>query len=133
MKQLVLLHGVPSDVKVSSVVDETSIKESRDYESITARRFSWKMDPLHPDSSTTPGQSSATDHSSSAHAPEVRHVWLYSCAYFLRRNVLLKSFAILNYTSDLYRRHRHNSQILFGNMICCAKTSLFLYLNGLPK
>ena len=79
MKQLVLMHGVPSDVKVSSVVDETSIKESRDYESITARRFSWKIDP---DSSTIPGEPRATDDSSGAHAPEVRNVSLDSCATF---------------------------------------------------
>jgi hypothetical protein len=116
MKQLVLMHGVPSDVKVSSVVDETSIKESRDYESITARRFSWKIDP---DSSAIPGEPRATDDSSGAHAPEVRHVSLYSCADFLRRNMLF-SFVILNYISDLFRRHGRNSQILFGNMICCA-------------
>jgi hypothetical protein len=39
--------------------------------------------------------------------------------------------------SQLYFRSlptsQHNSQILFGDMMCCALTSLFLYLNGLSK
>lgn len=43
MKQLVLLHGVPSDVKVSSVIDEAAQEELSD-EIIAARRVSWKMD-----------------------------------------------------------------------------------------
>jgi hypothetical protein len=43
MKQLVLLHGVPSDVKVSSVIDEAAQEELND-EIIAARRVSWKMD-----------------------------------------------------------------------------------------
>jgi hypothetical protein len=43
MKQLVLLHGVPSDVKVSSVIDEAAQEELND-EIVAARRVSWKMD-----------------------------------------------------------------------------------------
>jgi hypothetical protein len=44
MKQLVLLHGVPSDVKVSSVIDETAQEELQNDEIIAARRVSWKID-----------------------------------------------------------------------------------------
>jgi hypothetical protein len=44
MKQLVLLHGVESDVKVSSVIDETAQEELQNDEMITARPVSWKMD-----------------------------------------------------------------------------------------
>lgn len=44
MKQLVLLHGVPSDVKVSSVIDETAQEELQNDEIIAARQVSWKID-----------------------------------------------------------------------------------------
>ena len=43
MKQLVLLHGVPSDMKVSSVIDEAAQEELND-EIIAARRVSWKIE-----------------------------------------------------------------------------------------
>ena len=44
MKQLVLLHGVPSDVKVSSVIDEKAQEELQHDELIAARRVSWKIE-----------------------------------------------------------------------------------------
>ena len=44
MKQLVLLHGVPSDVKVSSVIDEKAEEELQHDKLIAARRVSWKIE-----------------------------------------------------------------------------------------
>jgi hypothetical protein len=73
MKQLVLLHGVPSDVKVSSVVGETSDKESSHHETIAPRRFSWKAKP---DSSSFTGELSSMDNSSSAQHRHVSHTKL---------------------------------------------------------
>ena len=45
MKQLVLLHGISSDVKVSSVIDETGIKDPEIDQIFEARQFSWKSTP----------------------------------------------------------------------------------------
>jgi hypothetical protein len=42
MKQLVLLHGIPSDVKVSSVIDETVNKEPQNDHMFETKQFSWK-------------------------------------------------------------------------------------------
>ena len=45
MKQLVLLHGISSDVKVSSVIDETGNKDPESDQIFEARQFSWKGAP----------------------------------------------------------------------------------------
>ncbi len=42
MKQLVLMHGIPSDVKVSSALDETVNRESQNDHMFETRQFSWK-------------------------------------------------------------------------------------------
>ncbi len=73
MKQLVLLHGVPSDVKVSSVFNEDSDREPLNHEGITARRSFWKSKPDSPTFPVTPG----TPHvSSGAQAIQVRRMAL---------------------------------------------------------
>ncbi len=93
MKQLVLLHGVPSDVKVSSVFNEDSDREPLNHEGITARRSFWKSKP--PDSPTFPV--TGTPHvSSGAQAIQVRRmslttlvqlgVW-HSVAFFFQFHV----------------------------------------------
>jgi hypothetical protein len=114
MKQLVLLHGVPSDIKVPSVVGESSDKESSHHEAIAPRRFSWKSKPV---SSSFTEELSSMDDSSSAQKPQVSHTKLERME-LLFYAAACSHFCIFCPTSfsGLHRLDRHISQILYSNV-----------------
>ena len=84
VKQLVLLHGIPSDVKVSSVIDESDGEESqKDQLSMGARAVPWKVEPGTSSHNWRPREASfdnpssrrlTQDDASGSHAPQVRPI-----------------------------------------------------------
>jgi hypothetical protein len=109
VKQLVLLHGIASDVKVSSVIDESDGEESqKDQLSMGARAVPWKIEPCTSSHNLRPREASfdnpssrrlTQDDASGSHAPQVR---LIKTTVFLSAGVLfictsLPPIPILNF------------------------------------
>ena len=97
IKQLVLLHGIPSDVKVSSVIDEFQSEEcQKEQVAMGARAVPWKIESgasLHiwkPRETSFDSSSSRRETLIDASAPQVRPI---------KTRFLLKSVARFSFAS----------------------------------
>lgn len=109
IKQLVLLHGIPSDVKVSSVIDESQSEEcQKEQVAMGARAVPWKIDSgvsshiWKPRDASFDSSSSRREALIVASAPQVRPIK----THFLWKSVVCFPFESSHSNFETSNQHR---------------------------